>query len=127
MCRNTKLYCDRGQGRWAGAGRAGCAWGAQVAAGHSKCWALGAGRAGVLQARGARWARGRRGRRAGARGALGRDDWAAGAQPGRWARGLGTGRAVWALGARPGRLGSPRAVHSVNLACFWLVSTRYFS
>ena len=59
-----------------------------------------------------RWARGR---------ALGARQ-GAGRAAGRWARGR-------ALGAQQGagRTGWPRAVHSVHLACFWLVLTRYFS
>ena len=39
----------------------------------------------------------------------------------------GAGHEAWALGVPPGRAGWPRAVHSVHLACFWLVLTRYFS
>ena len=46
-----------------------------------------------------------------------------GSRPG---RGLGAGRAAWALGARPGRLGWPWAVHSVHLAHFRSVLTRFF-
>ena len=114
---------------WARRARAGRAWGARVAAGGSRCWALGAGRAGALQASGARGrsgrlagggragghgARGRRtlGRRAGrgrqvsgaraagARGARGRARQQARERAGQgW---LGGRRAAWALGARPG-------------------------
>ena len=124
-CNTIGLYCDRGQGRWAGAGRAagraGRAWGAQVAPGRSRRWALGE------QARCRR--AGRTGRAAGAV-----DARAAGArerarQHARvvaepagqgW---LGDRRAAWTLGGQPGRLGMPWAVHST---CFWPGSTRYF-
>ena len=39
---------------------------------------------------------------------------------GRWVRDRALGAQLW-------RAGWPRAVHSVHLACFWLVLTRYFS
>ena len=97
-----KLYCDlRARllgtlGRWE---RGACA----------QAWALGAGRAGVLQARGARSVQ------AGERQACGARRLASGRRAGR------AGQA--GAGARPGRAGWLRAVHSAH---FRSVLTRFF-
>ena len=91
-------------------------WGRRAAGARARAGAQDSGRRAGAGGRASwRGTRSRRtlGRRARGRAAAGlRRRWAAG----RWARDR-------ALGAR----GWPRAVHSVHLTCFWLISTLYFS
>ena len=103
MCRNTKLYCDRGRGagqvlgpRLGAQGTSGAC--VERAGGSGAQQALGAGRVGVLQARGARGPRGRSDRRAGGKAQGAREARAGGAQArgvrrARGRRGAGAGRA----------------------------------
>ena len=106
-----------------------------VARAREQAWALGAGRsaqgtqAAVARARGAQV-----GARAGvgaagrgrARGAARQGARAAGRQA-RARQGAASLGVAWELGAQPGRLGWPWAVHSVHLAHFRSVLTRFFS
>ena len=132
----SSLYCDRGKA-WTvlqyshsahDTAKLGAGQGAGRVARRVGCtgrrWGVGAG----AWASGHAGASGRAGGKlSGARRAQAGRRCAGQAAATRGACGAGGRREAWALGALPGRASWPRAVHSVHLACFWLVLTRYFS